>query len=154
MSGKHGHKPFEGHMHDYEAHIKAVEEDLEYYRAKRFEPRIFYLLRRNVVTFSDLLNARAALKRKNQFFKPRKPEGNNSEARVRYVDLPCGCVVRDVPGELAQHVVAGEVAVLVVDLLEVIDVEHEQRQRPAVACAAAPSRARGTRGSSACCGTA
>ena len=58
MSGKHGHKPFEGHMHDYEAHIKAVEEDLEYYRAKRFEPRIFYLLRRNVVTFSDLLKAR------------------------------------------------------------------------------------------------
>ena len=44
MSGKHGHKPFEGHMHDYMAHIKAVEEDLEYYRAKRFEPRIFYLL--------------------------------------------------------------------------------------------------------------
>ena len=35
MSGKHGHKPFEGHMHDYEAHIRAVEEDLEYYRAKR-----------------------------------------------------------------------------------------------------------------------
>ena len=30
MSGKHGHKPFEGHMHDYMAHIKAVEEDLEY----------------------------------------------------------------------------------------------------------------------------
>ena len=28
MSGKHGHKPFEGHMHDYEAHITAVEEDL------------------------------------------------------------------------------------------------------------------------------
>src|SRR5678816_2036186 len=37
---------------------------------------------------------------------------------------------------LAQHVVAGEVAVLVVDLLEVVDVEHQQRQRPAVARAA------------------
>jgi nitrile hydratase len=86
MSAKHGHKPFEGHMHDYEAHIKAVEEDLEYYRAKRFEPRVFYLLRRNVVTFADLLKARAALKRKNQFFKPRKPEGKNIEARVRYLE--------------------------------------------------------------------
>ncbi len=86
MSGKHGHKPFEGHMHDYEAHIKAVEEDLEYYRAKRFEPRIIYLLRRGVVTFSDLLNARVALKRKNQFFKPRKPQGKNIEARVRYLE--------------------------------------------------------------------
>src|SRR5258707_13852142 len=88
MSGNHGHshKPFEGHMHDFEAHIKAVEEDLEYYRAKRFEPRIFYLLRRNVVTFPDLLTARVALKRKNQFFKPRKPEGKNIEARVRYLE--------------------------------------------------------------------
>jgi len=60
MSGDHGHshKPFEGHMHNFEAHIKAVEEDLEYYRAKRFEPRIFYLLQRNVVTFPDYRMAR------------------------------------------------------------------------------------------------
>jgi nitrile hydratase len=88
MSGKHGHshKPFEGHMHDFEAHVKAVEEDLEYYRAKRFEPRLIYLLRRGVVTFSDLLKARVALKRKNQFFKPRKPQGKNIEARVRYLE--------------------------------------------------------------------
>ena len=86
MSGKHDHKPFEGHMHDFEAHIRAVEEDLEYYRAKRFEPRIIYLIRRGVVTFSDLLKARVALKRNNQFFKPRKPQGKNIEARVRYLE--------------------------------------------------------------------
>ena len=73
-------------MHDFDAHIRAVEEDLEYYRAKRFEPRVFYLLRRNVVMFSDLLKARVELKRKNQFFKPRKPEGKNIEARVRYLE--------------------------------------------------------------------
>ena len=56
MSGKHGHRPFEGHMHDYMAHIKAVEEDLEYYRAKRFEPRIFYSTpaqRRNLLRFAQ-----------------------------------------------------------------------------------------------------
>ena len=86
MSGKHGHKPFEGHMHDYLAHIKAVEEDLEYYRAKRFEPRIFYLLRRNVVTFYDLLKVRSALKKKDHFFKIAKPQGKNIEARVRYLE--------------------------------------------------------------------
>jgi nitrile hydratase len=86
MSGKHDHKPFEGHMHDFEAHIRAVEEDLEYYRAKRFEPRIIYLIRRGVVTFSDLLKARVALGRNNQFFKPRKPQGKNIEARVRYLE--------------------------------------------------------------------
>lgn len=86
MSGKHGHKPFEGHMHDYEAHTKAVEEDLEYYRAKRFEPRIIYLLRRGVVTFYDLLKVRAALKKKDHFFKLAKPQGKNIEARVRYLE--------------------------------------------------------------------
>src|SRR2546430_11929101 len=86
MSGKHDHKAFEGHIHDFEAHIRAVEEDLEYYRAKRFEPRIIYLIRRGVVTFSDLLKARVALKRNNQFFKPRKPQGKNIEARVRYLE--------------------------------------------------------------------
>ncbi len=73
-------------MHDYMAHIKAVEEDLEYYRAKRFEPRIFYLLRRNVVTFYDLLKVRAALKKKDHFFQFAKPQGKNIEARVRYLE--------------------------------------------------------------------
>jgi nitrile hydratase len=86
MSGKHGHKPFEGHMHDFEAHIRAVEEDLEYYRAKRLEPRIIYLIRRRVVTLYDLLQARAALKRRNQFFKIKKPQAKNIEARVRYLE--------------------------------------------------------------------
>lgn len=86
MSGKHGHKPFEGHMHDYMAHIKAVEEDLEYYRAKRFEPRIIYLLRRGVVTFYDLLKVRSSLKKKDQFFKIAKPQGKNIEARVRHLE--------------------------------------------------------------------
>ena len=86
MSGKHGHKPFEGHMHDYLAHVKAVEEDLEYYRAKRFEPRIFYLLRRNVVTFYDLLKVRSTLRKKDHFFKIAKPQGKNLEARVRHLE--------------------------------------------------------------------
>ncbi len=69
MSGKHEHKPFEGHMHDFEAHIRAVEEDLEYYRAKRLEPRIIHLIRRRVVTFYDLLKVRTVLKRSHQFSK-------------------------------------------------------------------------------------
>ena len=47
----------DSHMHDFEAHVRAVEEDLEYYRAKRLEPRIFTLIRRGVISFADLLNA-------------------------------------------------------------------------------------------------
>jgi nitrile hydratase len=45
------------HMQDPEAHVRAVEEDLEYYRAKRFESRVIYLHRRGLVTFYDILNA-------------------------------------------------------------------------------------------------
>jgi nitrile hydratase len=86
MSGDHTHKPFEGHMHDFEAHVRAVEEDLEYYRAKRLEPRIIYLLRRGIVTFTDLLDCRAALKNKDRFFKRAKPQGKNIEARIRYLE--------------------------------------------------------------------
>ena len=86
MSETHEHKPFEGHMHDFAAHIRAVEEDLEYYRAKRLEPRIIYLLRRRVVTFADLLNARVRLTPTNRFFTLEKPQGDNVEARVRYLE--------------------------------------------------------------------
>ena len=46
-----------GHMHDYEAHVQAVEEDLEYYRTKRFEPRVLYLHRHGLVTLYDVLAA-------------------------------------------------------------------------------------------------
>jgi nitrile hydratase len=44
------------------------------------------LIRRGVVTFSDLLKARVALKRSNQFFRPKRPQGKNIEARVRYLE--------------------------------------------------------------------
>ncbi|HWO43578.1 MAG TPA: nitrile hydratase subunit alpha [Candidatus Eisenbacteria bacterium] len=86
MSAKRDPKPFEGHMHDFEAHIRAVEEDLEYYRTKRLEPRMIHLIRRGVVTFYDLLEARAALNGRNRFFKRKKPQGKNIEARVRYLE--------------------------------------------------------------------
>lgn len=46
----------DSHMHDFEAHVRAVEEDLEYYRAKRIEPRIFTVLRRGILSFTDLFN--------------------------------------------------------------------------------------------------
>jgi len=54
-----------GHMHDFEAHVRAVEEDLEYYRAKRLEPRIFTLIRRGVVSFYDLLKVSSSPAKSN-----------------------------------------------------------------------------------------
>lgn len=49
------------HMQDFAAHVRAVEEDLEYYRTKRFEPRVLFLHRRGALTLYDLLDAAAGL---------------------------------------------------------------------------------------------
>jgi nitrile hydratase len=54
------HDPAPGassHMHDLEGHVRAVEEDLEYYRTRRLEPRIFFMVRRGHVTLYDILRA-------------------------------------------------------------------------------------------------
>jgi nitrile hydratase len=56
---EHPHQT-DSHMHDFEAHVRAAEEDLEYYRAKRIEPRIFTLLRRGFIEFADLFNTASA----------------------------------------------------------------------------------------------
>lgn len=53
---EHSHQ-VQSHMHDFGAHVRAVEGDLEYYRAKRLEPRIFTLIRRGVISFYDILKA-------------------------------------------------------------------------------------------------
>jgi nitrile hydratase len=47
------------HMHDLEGHVEAVEADLEYWRAKRLEPRVLQLHRRGVITLYDLLDIAA-----------------------------------------------------------------------------------------------
>lgn len=50
-----------GHMHDLEGHVRAIEEDLEYYRTRRLEPRIFFMVRRGHVTLYDILRAKSRL---------------------------------------------------------------------------------------------
>jgi len=55
------HAAGEPHIHDYEGHVRAVEADLEYYRVKRFEPRVFSMVRRGIVTLYDLITAGSRL---------------------------------------------------------------------------------------------
>lgn len=45
------------HHEDIESHLRSVEEDLEYWRTKRLEPRVFRLLRNGNITFSDIILA-------------------------------------------------------------------------------------------------
>lgn len=69
------------HMHDYEAHVRAIEEDLEYYRTKRFEPRVIYFARRGIVSFCDLLEAKPSPKRAIK-----SKTNKNTEARIRALE--------------------------------------------------------------------
>ena len=76
----------EGHMHDSKGHVRAVEEDLEYYRTKRLEPRIFTLIRRGIVTFYDILKAASSLEPNVQYSKERDEHGKDLEARIRALE--------------------------------------------------------------------
>lgn len=49
--------PDHTHIHDPEAHVTAVETDLEYFRTKRLESRVLHFLRRGIIGFADLLRA-------------------------------------------------------------------------------------------------
>ena len=55
MAQAHSKQAAHSHMHDFEGHVEAIEADLEYWRAKRLEPRLVQLHRRGVLTFYDLV---------------------------------------------------------------------------------------------------
>ncbi len=74
------------HMHDYEAHVRAVEEDLEYYRTKRFEPRVFYLARREIVTLYDILKAKSSVRLDVKSFEEGDGHGRDLDTRIRAVE--------------------------------------------------------------------
>ncbi len=73
-------------MHDYEAHLRAVEEDLEYYRTKRLEPRIFYLTRKGVISLYDILNAHFFLRSKSESAKNLEQSQKGTVARIRELE--------------------------------------------------------------------
>jgi len=86
----------DSHMHDFEAHVRAVEEDLEYYRAKRIEPRIFTLLRRGFIEFTDLFNAAAASSSKDGNSDAGNAQEPDLEQRVRALEDGLDDYVREI----------------------------------------------------------
>lgn len=74
------------HMHDYEAHVRAVEEDLEYYRTKRFEPRVFYLARREIVTLYDILKAKSSVGLDVKYSEEGDGHGRDLDTRIRSIE--------------------------------------------------------------------
>jgi nitrile hydratase len=78
--------PAHPHMQDFEAHIKAVEEDLEYYRTKRFEPRLFLLHRRGLITLYDILRANQRVAPPAKRSSAAGPQPDSLERRIRALE--------------------------------------------------------------------
>jgi nitrile hydratase len=120
MSQDHHHSDAEGgqhaksHMHDFEAHVRAVEEDLEYYRAKRLEPRIVFMVRRGVVSFHDLLHAGARVEAPAA---PLPDAPSELEARIRRLE------------DALDEYVRGVALVSYADLLEGVDMVIEDTRK-------------------------
>jgi nitrile hydratase len=54
---EHEHPPGHMHLQDPEANVAAIVADLEYFRRKRLESRLLYMLRRGYLPFATLLQA-------------------------------------------------------------------------------------------------
>ncbi|HWB88765.1 MAG TPA: nitrile hydratase subunit alpha [Acidimicrobiia bacterium] len=78
MSGNHPDHP---HMQDFEGHVRAVESDLEYFRRKRIDSRIYLFLRRGIISFADLFRGH------EQVEPPPPPEpAEDLEHRIRALE--------------------------------------------------------------------
>jgi nitrile hydratase len=92
---QHPHQT-ESHMHDFEAHVRAVEEDLEYYRAKRLEPRIFTLIRRGAIGFYDLLRVASSSPSKSSPLEQDDGQEKDLESRIRALEDGLDDYVREI----------------------------------------------------------
>jgi nitrile hydratase subunit alpha len=92
---QHPHQT-ESHMHDFEAHVRAVEEDLEYYRAKRLEPRIFTLIRRGAIGFYDLLRIASSSPSKSSPLEQDDGQEKDLESRIRALEDGLDDYVREI----------------------------------------------------------
>ncbi|MGB8395315.1 MAG: hypothetical protein WCE27_17070, partial [Pseudolabrys sp.] len=81
MAQAHSKQAAHSHMHDFEGHVEAIEADLEYWRAKRLEPRLIQLHRRGVLTFYDLVRTATA-----HPAAPTTAVAHDTEARIRALE--------------------------------------------------------------------
>ncbi len=89
----HSTQAAHGHMQDYEGHVQAVEADLEYWRTKRLEPRVFQLHRRGVLTLYDLLGAAADVPAAPT---PAGDAAHDTEDRIRALEDDLDAYIRDI----------------------------------------------------------
>src|SRR5256885_16064258 len=78
------------HREDIAAHIRSVEEDMEYWRTKRLEPRVIRLIRKGTIAFSDLIQASTGAHSRIEEVK----SGGDLEDRVAALEIRLGKVIR------------------------------------------------------------
>src|SRR5438445_92954 len=78
------------HREDIAAHIRSVEEDMEYWRTKRLEPRVIRLIRKGTIAFSDLIQASTVAHSRIEEVK----SGGDLEDRVAALEIGLGKFIR------------------------------------------------------------
>src|SRR2546428_14085399 len=78
------------HREDIAAHIRSVEEDMEYWRTKRLEPRVIRLIRKGTIAFSDLIQASTVAHSRIEEVK----SGGDLEDRVAALEIGLGKLIR------------------------------------------------------------
>jgi nitrile hydratase subunit alpha len=94
------------HHDDVESHIKAVEEDMEYWRTKRLEPRVFRLLRKGHLSFFDIIETSQEAR---SDVKGLKADETNIEDRVAVLEIELGKFIRSI--EVATSIIGSLVLV-------------------------------------------
>jgi nitrile hydratase subunit alpha len=82
------------HSEDIDAHLKSIEEDMEYWRTKRLEPRVFRLLRKGEITFYDIVKSSDSIRADSRLLQ--SAENSTPEERVTALELRLGEFIRGI----------------------------------------------------------
>jgi len=93
------------HREDIAAHIRSVEEDIEYWRTKRLEPRVIRLIKQGTIAFSDLIQASTVARSRLEELK----SGGDLEDRVAALEIGLGKFIRGT--EVATSIIGSRVLV-------------------------------------------
>ncbi|MGA2663680.1 MAG: nitrile hydratase subunit alpha [Nitrososphaerales archaeon] len=93
------------HSEDLDAHLISVEEDMEYWRTKRMEPRVFRLLRKGEMSFADIITSAGGAGK--HLPTPPVNGGATQEERVAALELRLGEFIRGI--EVANSVIGTNV---------------------------------------------
>jgi len=93
------------HHEDLDSHIRAIGEDMEYWRTKRLEPRIIMLIRKGTIAFPDLIEASEAARSRLEKLESK----SNLENRVAALEIGLGRFIRGI--EVATSIIGTRVLV-------------------------------------------